>query len=168
MHDIENPERLSARRTVAAAPSTVFAFLTDPSNHRRTEPTDWVRDAIDPSPITGPGQVFHMNMYIEAAGGHYVMHNLVTAYLRDRTIAWLPCTLEDGVLQPGGWWWRYDLAEDGDGTRVTLTYDWTDTPSFVRDEIGGMPAVPKEFLEKSLAALDAALSDNGARNLSDA
>ncbi|OAK52875.1 ATPase [Rhodococcoides kyotonense] len=158
---MNDPERLSVSRTVSAPPSTVFAFLADPSNHHRTEPTDWVRDAIEPTPITGPGQVFPMNMYIEQAGGHYVIHNLVTVFQPNRAIGWLPTTVnDDGVLEAGGWWWRYDLAEDGDGTRVTLTYDWTDTPSFVRDQIGGMPAVPTEFLERSLASLDAAIVED--------
>ncbi len=151
-------ERFTSRRTIAAPPSTVFAFLSDPSNHQYTEPTDWVRDAVDTTVITGPGQTFAVNMYLEQAGGHYVMHNVVTAFERDRIIAWLPCSQNtDGELQAGGWWWRYDLTSHDDGTRVTLTYDWSDTPAAIRDEIGGMPAVPMSFLDDSLASLDTAI-----------
>ena len=151
-------ERFTAARTIAAPPSTVFAFLSDPNNHQHSEPTDWVRDAVDTTLITGPGQTFAVNMYLEQAGGHYVMHNVVTAFERDRVIAWLPCTQKsDGSLEAGGWWWRYDVAPHDDGTRVTLTYDWTDTPAATRDQIGGTPAVPNIFLDDSLSSLDAAI-----------
>ena len=48
---------------------------------------------------------------------------------QDRTIAWLPGELDDsGKHNPGGWFWRYDLSPNDDGTDVTLTYDWTGTP----------------------------------------
>lgn len=151
-------ERFTSNRTIDAAASDIFAFLTNPDNHQHTEPTDWVRDAVDTTLITGPGQKFAVNMYLEQAGGRYVMHNLVTAFERDRIIAWLPCSQNnDGELEAGGWWWRYDLASHDDGTRVTLTYDWSDTPTAVREEIGGMPAVPMSFLDDSLASLDAAI-----------
>ena len=142
-------------RTISASPEKVFAVLADPARHCETEPGDWVRDAIDPTPITGIGQIFAINMFLPQAGGHYVMHNLVTEFDRDRTIAWLPGQLdESGQHSPGGWSWRYDLAPNGEHTDVTLTYDWTDTPQSFRDQIGGMPPFGTDFLTESLAALD--------------
>jgi hypothetical protein len=148
-------QRYVVTRTISASPAQVFAVLANPARHCDTEPGDWVRDAIDPEPITGTGQVFAVNMFLPAAGGHYVMHNLVTEFEQDRTIAWLPGQLdEQGHHAPGGWWWRYDLAPNGDQTDVTLTYDWTDTPQSFRDQIGGMPPFGSEFLDESLAALD--------------
>lgn len=72
-----NAERYVVTRTIAASPADIFAVLADPSRHRNTEPTDWVRDAVDGAPITGAGQMFAMNMYLPQAGGHYVTHNLV-------------------------------------------------------------------------------------------
>ena len=81
--------------------------------------------------------MFAVNMFLERAGGHYVMHNLVTEFDKDRTIAWLPGQLDDaGRHSPGGWWWRYDLTPNGAGTDVTLTYDWSDTPQEFRDQVG--------------------------------
>jgi uncharacterized protein YndB with AHSA1/START domain len=146
-------ERFVVTRTIAAPPAAVFAVLADPARHKDTEPGDWVRDAIDPRPITGSGQIFSVNMYLEAAGGHYVMDNLVTDFEQDRVIAWLPGQFdESGVHQPGGWTWRYDLTPNGDGTDVTLTYDWTATPQSFRDQVG-MPPFPESFLAESLAAL---------------
>ncbi|MBP2451133.1 SRPBCC family protein [Mycolicibacterium lutetiense] len=148
-------ERYVVTRTIPASPAKVFAVLADPARHCQTEPGDWVRDAIDPTPITGTGQIFAINMFLPQAGGHYVMHNLVTEFDQVRTIAWLPGQLdEQGNHAPGGWWWRYDLAPNGDQVDVTLTYDWTDTPQSFRDQIGGMPPFDTDFLDESLAALD--------------
>lgn len=147
--------RYVVTRTIAAPPSEVFALLADPARHQDTEPGDWVRDAIDPQPITGTGQIFAINMFLDAAGGHYVMHNLVTDFEKDRAIEWLPGQLdESGNHDPGGWTWRYDLSPNDSGTDVTLTYDWTNTPQSFADQIGGMPPFPEEFIVESLAALD--------------
>ena len=150
-------QRFVVTRTLAAGPSAVFAVLADPARHQETEPGDWVRDAVDPTPITAVGQVFAVNMFLELAGGDYVMHNVVTEFVADRTIAWLPGQLDaSGTVIPGGWSWRYDLVPNGAGTDVTLTYDWTDTPQHFRDQIGGMPPFSEDFLAASLAALERA------------
>jgi hypothetical protein len=155
-------ERFIVTRTVSASPAAVFAVLADPTRHKDTEPGDWVRDAVDTDPITATGQLFAINMFLEFAGGHYVMHNLVTEFAPDRTIAWLPGQLDEGGNHdPGGWWWRYDLepnAADPEATDVTLTYDWTGTPQEFRDQIGGMPPFPVQFIEESLASLERAVS----------
>jgi hypothetical protein len=149
-------ERYVVTRTIAATPAEIFAVLTDPTRHQDTEPGDWVRDAVDPNPITGTGQMFAMNMYFEP-GGHYVAYNVVTEFEPNRAIAWLPGELDDsGQHSPGGWFWRYDLTPSGDRTDVTLTYDWSETPQQFRDEVG-MPVFPEQFIEESLAALERAV-----------
>jgi Polyketide cyclase / dehydrase and lipid transport len=151
-------QRYAVTRTIAANPGEIFAVLADPARHHETEPGDWVREAVDPQPITGVGQIFAVNMFLEQAGGHYVMHNLVTEFDKNRTIAWLPGQLDDsGNHDPGGWWWRYALAPNGDQTDVTLTYDWTDTPQSFRDWIGGMPPFSEQFIAESLVALERSL-----------
>lgn len=150
-------ERFVSRRRIPASAAAIFAVLADPARHQDTEPTDWVRTAIDPVPITAVGQVFGMNMFMERAGGHYVMHSRVTAFEPERCIAWAPGMRgADGVVRPGGWFWRYDLEPAHDGTDVTLTYDWSGTPQSVRDEIGTPPPFPPEFLDRSLEALERA------------
>jgi uncharacterized protein YndB with AHSA1/START domain len=147
-------ERYVVTRTIAATPAQIFAVLTDPTRHEDTEPGDWVRDAVDTAPVTASGQMFAVNMYLEQAGGHYVMHNLVTAFDENRTIAWLPGQFDEaGQHSPGGWTWRYDLTPNGAGTDVTLTYDWSGTVQEFRDTIG-VPVFPEQFIEESLAALE--------------
>jgi hypothetical protein len=156
---VTTDERYIATRTIAATPTQIFAILSDPSRHKETEPGDWVRDAIDTDRIAGTGQVFAMNMFLEQIGGPYVTHNLVTAYEQDRAIAWSTGQLDDGGNhQPGGWTWRYDLAPNGAGTEVTLTYDWSGTPQSFRDEVGGMPPFEMQFLDDSLGALNRAVT----------
>ncbi|WP_029116723.1 SRPBCC family protein [Mycobacterium sp. URHB0044] len=146
-------ERYVVTRSIAAAPAKIFAILTNPTRHQDTEPGDWVRDAITGTPITGTGQMFAVNMYLEAAGGHYVMHNVVTDFDQDRSIEWLPGQLdESGQHSPGGWRWRYDLAPNGDGTDVTLTYDWSGSSQAFRDQVG-VPVFGPDYIEESLAAL---------------
>lgn len=148
-------ERYVVTRTIAATAAELFAVLADPSRHQHTEPTDWVRDAVDTAPITGAGQMFAMNMYLPQAGGDYVTYNLVNVFEKDRAIGWMPGVFDDaGNHSPGGWSWRYDLAPNGGGTDVTLTYDWSGTPQSFRDRVGEMPIFGDDYLVASLATLE--------------
>ncbi|MDF0530513.1 SRPBCC family protein [Tsukamurella sp. 8F] len=147
-------DHLTATRTVAASPAEVFAVLADPAQHRFTEPTDWVRDAVAPAPITEVGQLFGMDMFLEQVGGAYRMDNKVIAFEQDRTIGWQPGQTRDGEWGSGGWLWRYDLAPTDGGTTVTITYDWSAVPEQVRREFGGFPVFPAAYLDRSLAALE--------------
>jgi hypothetical protein len=148
-------ERYVVTRTIAATPEEIFVVLADPSRHCTTEPTDWVRDAVDTAPITRAGQMFAMNMFLTQAGGHYVTYNLVNVFDKNRAIGWMPGQLDDaGNHAPGGWFWRYDLVPNDDRTDVTLTYDWTATPQDFRDRVGGMPRFAEDYLAASLAMLE--------------
>lgn len=152
-------ERYVVTRAIAASPEQIFAVLADPARHHNTEPTDWVRDAVETGPITGAGQIFAMNMYLTAAGGDYVTHNLVNVFDKPRAIGWMPGILDDeGNHTPGGWSWRYDLAPHGDGTDVTITYDWNATPQEFRDRVGAMPIFGEDYLDASLATLEGAVT----------
>lgn len=150
------PTHLVAEHTIHAASKKVFSLLADPSRHHLTEPTDWVRGSLEQSPatITEVGQVFGIEMFHVNAGGRYEMHNRVIALEPERTIAWEPAQYSaDGTLETGGWTWRYDLEPAGADTRVRLTYDWSATPPEIIEQIGGMPAVGIDHLERSLEAL---------------
>ena len=155
-------EQLIASRSLAASASAIFAILTDPARHPDTEPNDWVRSAIDPKPITGTGQTFAMNMHFDDVSGDYRMDNTVTTFEPDQAIAWDPGQIDDtGTVAPGGWRWRYDLAEDEGQTTVTLTYDWSDTTPEVREAFGGFPVVSPEYLDRSLQTLEQAATGIG-------
>lgn len=148
--------QLIAERTIAATPPAIFALLTDPARHHHTEPTDWVRGSLEesPPPITEVDQVFGIEMFHVNAGGRYEMHNRVTVLDPGRAIAWEPSQYSpEGVLEGGGWFWRYDLEPVDEGTRVRLTYDWAATPPEIAEQIGGLPSVDTAHLDRSLASL---------------
>ncbi len=158
----DDREVMSATRRMPVEAAAVWAVLSDPARHQDTEPTDWVRDAIEPEPLTRVGQVFGMNMAFPQNGKPYVMHNRVIALEPERVIAWAPGMLRDGKLPEDVWWtWRYELApvEDaaGPATDVTLTYDWTDAPDWFREDVP-LPAFGVDYLEESLASLEEAAS----------
>lgn len=148
-------EHISATRTFDAPARAIFAVLRDPARHRDTEPTDWVRDAIDPSPITTTGQIFSLNMHFDQENGDYRIDNTVTTFEPDHAIAWDPGQADEtGQVNPGGWRWRYDLEETDGATEVSLTYDWSRTTQEIREEFGGFPVVSPDYLDRSLQALE--------------
>lgn len=150
--------RFVVEHEVAVPPAQVFALLADPARHHETEPGDWVREAIDPAPITEVGQVFGMNMGFPQDGTPYTMHNRVIAFEQDRTLAWEPGQFDqNGELGTGGWIWRYDLEPTATGTRIQLTYDWSAVPAELQEQFS-LPPFQPSFLEKSLQHLEAALT----------
>lgn len=152
-------EQLVRTHVIEATPTQIFAVLADPARHQETEPGDWVRGSIETEPLTEVGQIFGMNMYHERRGGGYQMWNKVTVLEPDRSIAWAPGMKDEaGDVTPGGHVWRYDLEPNGTATRVTLTYDWSGMPVQLREQIGGMPPFPAEFLDESLASLEQAVT----------
>lgn len=152
-------DRLVRTRTIPASVDQIFTLLSDPRRHHETEPGDWVRGAIDGAPITEVGQVFSMDMYLDVVGGAYRIDNTVTAFDPPHAIAWDPGQADDsGRIVPGGWRWRYDLAATDAGTEVALTYDWSAVTESTREEFGGFPPFPAEFLEASLESLERAVT----------
>ncbi|MCV7278944.1 SRPBCC family protein [Mycolicibacterium flavescens] len=154
-------ETLRTVRTINARPDTVFDVLADPSTHQDIDGTGWVREPLSGQRLTGVGQVFRMAMYHSNFGGmHYEVANRVEVFEPPHAIAWLPGQGEDdGELEFGGWFWRYDLEPIGeDTTRVTLTYDWSAVPATVRQEISFPPFAP-DHLDNSLDHLARLVED---------
>jgi hypothetical protein len=89
-------------------------------------------------------------------GGNYPMANRVQIFDPPRAISWEPGQdTGDGSLRFGGWVWRYDLAPAGPSqtqTQVTLSYDWSGVPDFLRQHIG-FPPFPPDHLGNSLTHL---------------
>ncbi len=149
-------ETVSATTTINAPAEAVFEVLADPSQHVAIDGTGWVREALDAQPLTGPGQVFRMAMYhANHPDGDYEMANQVLVFEAPRAISWRPGQVspETGELGFGGWTWRYDLTALGpDETEVTLTYDWSDVPPFLRQHIQ-FPPFTLDHLDNSLTHL---------------
>jgi hypothetical protein len=147
-------ENVSATTTISAPAETVFAVLADPSRHAAVDGTGRVRDSVDGQRLTGSGQIFRVAMYHENhPDGSYEMCNLVLAFEPPCVISWKPgyMSQETGKLEFGGWIWRYDLAPLGPSeTEVTLTYDWSAVPQFIRERGIQFPPFGPEHLTNSL------------------
>lgn len=149
-------ETLRATTTIAAPADAVFAALADPTSHPAIDGTGWVTKALDTGPLTGSGQLFRMAMYhVNHPDGSYEMVNRVVAFEPPHVIAWEPGQdrAGDGNPEFGGWIWRYDLAAaEPAATEVTLTYDWSAVPPFLREHIA-FPPFPVDHLTSSLRHL---------------
>jgi uncharacterized protein YndB with AHSA1/START domain len=148
-------ETASATRIINAPAEAVFAILADPATHAAIDGTGWVREPLDYQPLVAAGQMFRMGMYhSNHPDRNYQMANRVQVFDPPRAISWEPGRdAGDGSPQFGGWIWRYDLAPAGPSeTEVTLSYDWSAVPDFLREHIQ-FPPFPPDHLGNSLAHL---------------
>ncbi|WP_157246309.1 SRPBCC family protein [Nonomuraea typhae] len=147
-----NQETVRATLTVAAPAEKVFAVLADPMTHSAIDGTGWIQKAVNQAPLTEVGQIFRMDMYhAEHPDGDYQVANKVRVLDPPRAISWLTGQDKgDGNLEFGGWFWRYDLVPLGPSeTEVTLTYDWSAVPPYIREYLQFPPFGP-EHLTNSL------------------
>ena len=146
------PEKsITVSRWVDAPPERVFMLLSDPDRHPDIDASGTVRSSRTHLAITEAGDVFAMEMHGEDMGD-YVVHNTVVTYEEDRVLAWAPASA-DGT--PGGQTWTYVLDPEGDGTRVTHTYDWSQVT--MERLLPYLPVVDATGLAASLDLLAAAL-----------
>jgi hypothetical protein len=148
-------ENVSATVTVAVPAAKVFAVLADPTTHSSIDGTGWVEEAVDQAPLTEVGQIFRMDMHhANHPDGGYRVVNKVQVLDPPRTIGWLTgYEKSDGSLEFGGWIWRYDLAPLGPSeTEVTLTYDWSAVPRYIREYLQ-FPPFGTDHLPNSLQHL---------------
>jgi uncharacterized protein YndB with AHSA1/START domain len=146
-------EKVSATLTVAVPAARVFAVLADPATHSAIDGTGWVQECVDRAPLTEVGQIFRMDMYHAGhPDGDYQVVNKVQVLDPPRAIGWLTGQEKgDGQLEFGGWIWRYDLAPLGPSeTEVTLTYDWSAVPQFIRERGIQFPPFGPDHLTNSL------------------
>ncbi|MFF1809688.1 polyketide cyclase [Streptomyces sp. NPDC058251] len=146
-------ESVSATLTVAVPAARVFAVLADPTTHSAIDGTGWVQEPVGRAPLTEVGQIFRMDMYhANHPNGHYQVVNKVQVLDPPRAIGWLTGQDKgDGHLEFGGWIWRYDLAPLGPSeTGVTLTYDWSAVPQYIRERGIQFPPFGPEHLINSL------------------
>lgn len=147
--------RVVVSRDVDASPHTIFGLLADPRRHAEIDGSGMVRADDGGEPITAVGQVFRMHVHREPRGD-YLTDNLVTRFEPDAVVAWrtgLPDTT------PPGWEWRWEVVPTASGSRVSLTYDWSDVHDpEVHRRVGGFPSVPVEALESTLDRLATAVA----------
>ncbi|MQY36853.1 hypothetical protein SRB17_48550 [Streptomyces sp. RB17] len=146
-------ESVSATLTFPVPAARVFAVLADPTTHAAIDGTGWVQQPVDRAPLTEVGQIFRMGMYhANHPNGDYEVVNKVQVLDPPRAIGWLTGQkTSDGRLEFGGWIWRYDLTPLGwSETEVTLTYDWSAVPQYIRERGIQFPPFGPEHLTNSL------------------
>ena len=125
---------------VPAAPSAVFALLTDPSEHPRLDGSDTVRAVLEGPARLELGSVFRMQMK------GYKTRNTVVEYERDALIAW---------RHRGRHLWRWQLRAVPGGTEVTETFDYRAKRARRAVELIGVPTRAATALERTLSRLEA-------------
>jgi hypothetical protein len=146
-------EVVSATLTLAAPAARVFAVLADPTAHAAIDGTGGVEESVDRAPLTEAGQIFRMDMHHgDHPNGDYQVVNKVVVLDPPRAIGWVTGYVkDDGQLEFGGWIWRYDLVPLGPSeTEVTLSYDWSAVPRFIRDRGIQFPPFGPGHLPNSL------------------
>ncbi|HCG56862.1 MULTISPECIES: SRPBCC family protein [Brevibacterium] len=150
--------KVSASRTIDAAPEDIFAVLSNPERHSEIDGSGMVVSDDKTDRITAVGQVFTMNMHWDKMGGDYKTDNHVVGYEENKLLAW---TTAPSGQEPAGWEWVWELTPLGrHSTEASITYDWSSvTDKDVLAQIS-FPVVDQDGLESSLANLAASVSQD--------
>lgn len=148
--------KVSASRTIDAAPEDIFDVLNNPERHAQLDGSGMVVSDDTSDRITRTGQKFTMNMQWDQMGGDYKTDNHVIGYEENKLLAWKTAPAGE---EPPGWEWVWELTSHShDSTEVSVTYDWSAvTDKEVLKQVD-FPAVSEEDLESSLGNLAAAVS----------
>ena len=119
MSDPDTVRVVQASRFVAAPADVIFEHIADPAKQPAWDGNDNLAEADEGHRVHGTGEVFSMTL----TGKGAVRENHVVEFEEGRRIAWTPA--EQGK-PPIGQLWRWELEPEGEGTRVTHTYDWTE------------------------------------------
>lgn len=134
---------VSASRVIAAEPQVLFDLVADPTMHAVIDGSESVRGTRGGSRKLGLGDRFTTSMRI---GVPYLISNRVVEYDEGRRIAW---------AHLGRWRWRWEFEEVEGGTKVTETFDWSNSPAKPYVTFAGWPARNRSNILQTLERLDA-------------
>jgi len=144
--------RIEATRHVAAPPAVIFTLLCDPAGHVAIDSSGMLQSA-EGATVTSAGDSFLVHMDRESLNdrplGKYDVTVIITRLEPDAVIEW---TIGVFGRERIGHLYGYELQPDGDGTRVTSYYDWSQvTASPARDK--AFPVIPEFALRATLGIL---------------
>lgn len=145
-HVPAHPRCVSRAVTVPAPAAEIFELLADPRRHAEFDGSGTVGSALVDAPARlSMGASFGMHMRL---GVPYTIHNTVVEFEEGRRIAW---------RHAGRHVWRYELTPtaDGQGTRVTESFDYAGARSPRALELTGFPARNARGIEATLRRLAA-------------
>ena len=154
----DDPNVVTASRTIGAPAEVIFGILADPRRHQEFDGSEMLRGTDATGPVTGIGDEFVMRMYLERMGD-YAMRNTIVEFEPSRRIAWSP-EMADGDAP--GWErrWGYILEPDGGGTKVTEFLDFNDASPDARATLSGGRQLAADAMRSSLERLGA-LTEQG-------
>jgi hypothetical protein len=146
-------ERIQVQRRIPAAPSAVFAVLSDPAGHVAIDSSGMLMSASG-EPARAVGDEFVVHMDREALNdyplGEYDVTVQITTFEQDREIAW---TIRGQIEPQIGHVYGYLLEPtDDDATLVTSYYDWSSIDPVWR-EAGIFPVLSEGALRATLGIL---------------
>ena len=145
-------ERLEVQRTIHAAPSSIFRFLSDPNGHVTIDSSGMLM-AAEGNVVTSVGDTFVIHMDREALNdyplGLYDVTVTITKFLENREIAWTVAGKQPTI----GHVYGYRLEPLNDTTLVTSYYDWSNIGQEWRDA-GIFPVISEGALRATLGILD--------------
>lgn len=150
--------KVSASRTIDAAPEDIFDVLNNPERHAQLDGSGMVVSDDTSDRITRTGQKFTMNMQWDQMGGDYKTDNHVIGYEENKLLAWKTAPAGE---EPPGWEWVWGLTPLGrHSTEVSVTYDWSAVTDKELLKKISFPVVSEQDLESSLGNLAAAVSQD--------
>ena len=150
--------KISASRTIDAAPEDIFDVLNNPERHAQLDGSGMVVSDDTSDRITRTGQKFTMNMHWDQMGGDYKTDNHVIGYEENKLLAWKTAPAGE---EPPGWEWVWELTPLGrHSTEVSVTYDWSAVTDKELLKKISFPVVSEQDLESSLSNLAAAVSQD--------
>jgi hypothetical protein len=152
----DKTERIEVQRTIKAAPSRIFALLSDPQGHVAIDSSGMLQDATGQR-VSKVGDEFVVHMDREALNdypmGKYDVTVTITTLEPDREIAW---TILGQIRPQIGHVYGYRLEPADDGTLVTSYYDWSNIdPEWKQADI--FPVISETALRATLGILDRTL-----------
>lgn len=155
-------ERVAVSRRIAAPASAIYAIVSDPAGHVRIDGSGMLEAAADAKPVTAVGDTFDMEMDRTPLNDipglvKYKARNTVTRLEPGRLIEW---TIGGPGQSPLGhvYGWRLDPIDEHT-TEVTNYCDWSNIVPELRARNREWPIVPVAMLEKSVANLEALVTE---------
>ncbi|MFB9315568.1 SRPBCC family protein [Nocardioides plantarum] len=146
---------VTATGHVSAPPAAVHALLTDPQRHPELDGSGTVVEVSQSSAPLRVGSEFDMRM---RRGFPYETRNTVVELEPDRVVAWTTRPLTRPLRWLiGGRVWRWELAPEAGGTRVTATWDLR--PEKNRALVRPMAGDPGADLATTIGRIDDLLAD---------
>ena len=153
-HDVAMSEqRIEVERTIPAPASAIFSLLSDPAGHVMIDSSGMLMSS-EGDQVAKVGDTFLIHMDREALNdiplGQYSVSIRITAFQRDREIAW---TIEHPLIDPPmGYVYGYLLDPVEGATEVTSYCDWSNVPEPHRSRIN-FPVIPESSLRATLGIL---------------